>query len=302
MFKQVHKLLLFLALLWVLAPPSTQAQVINCPSGFGSTGDCGVGVFAGGQSFQLNGGPNGSSPGLSGSQVLMIPTGATHVAMSLNYQTQVNDQAFTSTFTFVPNGQNVSFMIQNSNNNPSFNGAVFSNGAGCEAGFFQGYSQPAPPNNVFALELDSYSPLTNNGSFTYSSAQIYTSAPYVQCPCLPISECGTNNTPTAIHKISTSPVPLNSPAGAQNTTTGDTYSGTVIYDGGNLTMKLYDVTAGGSCPGSNCFTHTWTGVNISSIVGGNTAWVGLIGATGIPSSYPLYINSLVYTLKTPAHK
>jgi hypothetical protein len=301
-FKQVHKLLLFLALLWALTPPPTQAQVINCPSGFGSTGDCGVGVFAGWQSFQLNGSPNASSPGMSGSQVLLLPTGADHVAMSLNYQTQVNDQAFTTTFTFVPNGQNVSFMIQNSNNNPSFNGAVFSNGAGCEAGFFQGYSQPAPPNKVFALELDSYSPLINNGSFTYSSAQIYTSAPYVQCPCLPIRECGTNNTPTAIDKISTSPVPLNSPAGAQNTTTGDTYSATVIYNGSNLTMKLYDVTAGGSCPGSNCFTNTWTGVNIPSIVGGNTAWVGLIGATGIGSGYPLYINSLFYSVKTPAHK
>jgi hypothetical protein len=297
LFKQIHKLLLFLVLLWALAPSSTQAQVINCPSGFSSSGACEVGVFAGGKAFQLNGGPNGSSPGLSGSRVLLLPTGAQHAAISLIYQTRVNDQAFTSTFTFVPNGQSLAFVIQNSNNNPSFNGAVFSAGAGCEAGFFQGFSQPAPPNNVFALQLDSYSPLTNSGSFTYSSAQIYQSP---QCPCLPISECGTNNTPTAIEKISTSPVPLNSPSSSQNTTTGNKYSATVTYNGSNLTLKLYDVTAGGSCPGSSCFTNTWTGVNIPSIVGGNTAWVGLIGATGIGSSYPLYINSLVYGVKTPA--
>jgi hypothetical protein len=301
-FKQVHRLFLFLALLLVLAPPSTQAQVINCPSGFGSTGACGVGVFAGGQSFQLNGGPNGSSPGMSGSQVLLLPTGATHVAMSLNYQTQVNDQAFTARFTFVPNGQNLAFVIQNSNNNPIFNGADFSDGAGCEAAFFQGYSQPNPPNNVFALELDSYSPLTNGGSFSYSSAQIYESPPqtFIQCPCVPISECGTNNNPIAIDKISTSPVPLNSPAGAQNTTTGDTYSATVTYDGSNLTLNLYDVTAGGSCPGSSCFTNTWTDVDIPAYVGGNTAWVGLMGATGLPGNSPLYIKSFVYNVGTPS--
>jgi Abnormal spindle-like microcephaly-assoc'd, ASPM-SPD-2-Hydin len=300
-FQRVHKLLLFLALLWALAPPSTQAQVINCPSGFSSSGACGVGIIAGGESFQLVGGPNGSSPGLSGSQALVLPTGADHAAMSLNYQTQVDDQAFTASFTFVPNGQNIAFVIQNSNNNPSFNGSAFSAGAGCEAGFFQGFSQTNPPNNVFALELDSYSPLTDSGSFTYSSAQIYQSPPetFIECPCLPISECGTNNTPTAIDKISTSPVPLNFPAGAQNTTTGDTYSATVTYDGSNLTLNLYDVTAGGSCPGSSCFTNTWTDVNIPSYVGGNTAWVGLMGATGLPSSFPLYVNSFVYNVGTP---
>src|SRR5262249_41449919 len=227
-FRQVHRLLLLLVLLWALAPSSTQAQVINCPNGFSSSGACGVGVFEGGQAFQLNGGPNGSSPGMSGSQVLLLPTGATHVAMSLNYQTPVNVQAFTSTFKFVPNGQNVVWMVQNSNNNPYFNEADFSNGAGCEASFFQGYSQPHPPNAVFALELDSWSPMTNSQSFTYSSAQIYTSNPYVECPCLGGSGiCGTNNSDSGnITKLSTSPVPLNSPATSQGRSTGHTYSAT----------------------------------------------------------------------------
>jgi hypothetical protein len=299
-FKQVHKLLLFLPLLWALAPSSTQAQVINCPNGFSSSGACGVGVFAGGQSFQLNGGPNGSSPGLSGSQVLLLPSGATHVAMSLNYQTPVSVQAFTSTFTFVPNGQNVVWMVQNSNNNPYFNEAEFSAGAGCEAGFFQGYSQSNPPNGVFALELDSWSALTNSQSFTYSSAQIYTSNPYVECPCIGGGGiCGTNNSDSGnITKLSTSPVPLNSPATSQGTSNGHTYSATITYDGSNLTLNLYDVTAGGSCPGSSCFTNTWTNVNIPSSVAGNTAWVGVTGATGEPGSYPLYINSFVYNAGT----
>ena len=283
MFKQVHRLFLFLALLWALAPLSTQAQVVNCPSGFASTGNCGV-RLGGGDAFFLGGSTNGSLPGLSGSQVDLLPTGGTHVAVSLLSQTPVDDQAFTATFRFVPNGQNIAFVIENSNNNPYFNGSVFSAGAGCEAGFFQAYSQPVPPNNVFALELDSYSPLTETGSFTNSSVQIYQSG---QSPCLPSIQ----NYP-AIDKISTAPVDLTT--GSQNTTTGDTYSATITYHGTNLTLNLYNLTAGGTCPGVKCFTHTWNNVDIPAWVGGNIAWVGFTAATGLPSNSPLYVDSLVY--------
>ena len=304
-FKRVCKLLLFLALLWALAPPSTQAQVISCPNGFASSGSCGVSIIATpNQAFALVGAQAGSSPALVGSRVLLLSTGADHAALSFNYQTQVNVQAFTANFTFVPNGQNIALIFNNSGDNsngaPGDNGSFFAGGAGCEADFFQGYAQPNPPNNVFALEFDSYDP---DGSFTYSSAQIYTSNPYVQCPCLPISECGVNNNPVTIDKISTSPVPLNSPPGTANTTTGDTYSATLTYDGSNLTLNLYDVTAGGSCPGSGCFTNTWTDVDIAASVGGsNTAWVGFGGATNsLPggSKAPLYVNSFVYNAGTP---
>jgi hypothetical protein len=162
---------------------STQ-PVINCPD-FAASGPCGVGglISDGGTAFQVVGTTNGSMPLLSGSQVNLMNANTVHAALSLNFQTQVNAQAFTSTFTFVPNGWNIAFVLNNSNNNPwGFNGALFSQGAGCEAGFFQGFSQAAPPNNVFALELDSYSPLTTSGSFSYSSAQIYTAG---QSPCLP---------------------------------------------------------------------------------------------------------------------
>src|SRR5262249_54860132 len=69
-FKQVIRILLFLALLWALAPSSTQAQVINCPSGFTSAGVCGVAnIGSGGESFQISGTQNGSSPALVGSRV-----------------------------------------------------------------------------------------------------------------------------------------------------------------------------------------------------------------------------------------
>jgi hypothetical protein len=283
-----YLLLLGGVILGTIGSASAQSM-FSCPSGFSSSGSCGVSLIgAGGQPFALVGTTNGTSPGFNGSQINLVPSGATHVALSLNYQTKVNVQGFTSTFTFVPNGQNVAFVIQNSDNNPSFNGAAFSAGAGCEAGFYQAFNQ-SPPNNVFALELDSWSYLGSVQSFTYSSAQIYQSG---QSPCNP-NDSGPDY--VLIDKISTSPVALDSPANSQGTSTGDTYSATVTYDGSNLTLNMYDVTAGGACPGSKCFTNTWNNVNIPSWVGGNTAWVGFTAGTGETSTYPLYIDSFNFT-------
>jgi hypothetical protein len=101
-------------------------------------------------------------------------------------------------------------------------------------------------------------------------------------------------------KLSTSPVPLNFPASTPNTITGDTYSVTVTYTGSNVTLQLYDITAGGSCPGSKCFTQTWNNVSIPSIVDGTKAWVGLAESTNAPSGYPLLIDSFSYAVLSAA--
>jgi hypothetical protein len=279
---------------WLVIALGLHAQV-NCPSGFSSSGSCGVSfIGGGGQNFAVVGSNNGSTPALSGSAVNLAPTGAVHTALSLNYAVSaVNVQAFTSTFTFVPNGQNLAFVVQNNTNSSAGGtGHNFSSGAGCEAGFFQAFAT-GQVNNIFALELDSYSYLNSTPSFAYSSAQIYQVG---QSPCNP-NDSGPGYWLT--NKVSTSPVPLNSPSGTQNTSTGDTYSATVTYDGSNLTLNLYDVTAGGSCPGASCFTHTWSNISIPSLVNGTTAWAGFTEGTGIPSSYPLKINSWTYTANSP---
>jgi hypothetical protein len=277
------------------ATASTSAQpVISCASGFSSSGDCGVSLDGWSPNAFI---VRSATDAFSGSQVNFIPSASTHVASGFIYQTPVNVQAFTSTFTFVPNGQNISFVLQNNTDtNSGSAGPQFVAGAGCEGGFYQAYgTAPANPNNIFALELDSYSPLTSNGSFTYSSAQVYQQG---QSPCNP-NDGGPNYYST--NKISTSPVPLDSSPSSQGTTTGHTYSATVTYDGANVTLSMYDVTAGGACPGSTCFTHTWSGVNIPSLVGSNTAYVELTGATGLESTSPLMVDSLTYaTLPAPA--
>jgi hypothetical protein len=201
--------------------------------------------------------------------------------------------------------------LNNTNNQPGTNsaeGGTFTAGAGCEAGFYQafGYQETPPnpePNNVFALELDSSSALSASApypyTFTHSSAQIYSAS---QSPCIP-PYISTDFTPS---KISTAPVSLNSPASSIDTSTGDTYLATISYDGSNLTLNLYDASSGGSCPGPECFTNTWSNVNIPALVGGDTAYVGLTAATAGSTSgavTPLVIYGFTYTagsVVTPA--
>lgn len=215
------------------------------------------------------------------------------------YQQKVNVQAFTATFTFVPTGLNIAFVLQNDTSNHygvGLNGRDFSAGAGAEAGFFQLFDTE-PVNNIFALELDGYHALTlaDPYNFTYSSTQIYSSRVSPQIPAG--TPQWTDRTVYSTDKISTYPVPLNSPVNKGMTTTGHNYSATIVYDGSNVTLSLYDITAGGSCPGSSCFTYTWKNVNIPSLVGANTAWVGISG--GCNSNCASRINVKSFTYRNP---
>ena len=302
------------------APPLTQR--FNCTgfatSGNSTTGNCGV-RFPGsgfGTTMQLLGAFNGSTPSISGTTAILVPTAADHNANNINYElASVNIGQFSSTFTFIPNGMNVAFVLSNntvtwSGTGTAANGS-FTAGASCEGGFFQGFVVPGPPNDTIAVMLESFGGNTANSStFTYSSVQYYVTnqappnppnAPG-QWPCNPNPGNVPDQTVTyvGVNKLSTSPVALNSPASTLNTTTGDTYSATVGYDGSNLSICLYDVTlANGSCSSATSgtgtfFTTTWTGVDIPTLVGASTAWVGLSGSTGTASSFPLIITSFNY--------
>jgi len=290
-----------LILLTVAAIPSIVGaqNIFDCSSGFSTSGSCGASRSAGTEAFW------NSSGTLTGSAATLFATGETHNVSSLNYQTAVNDQAFKSTFTFMPDGQNIAFFINNNTNCPQGGGCgrVFNGGAGCEAGIFQSFgTAPTSANNIFSLEFDSYSALTENGPFTYSSAQIYQQN---QTPC---TASGGNNF-WETNKISTSPIAMNSPASKQNSClqthsgTCDTYSATIIATGTNLTLNLYDVTAGGTCSpvkSSTCFTYTWNDVNVPALVDGTTGFVGIAGATGLTNSWPLNVVGFSYTVLSAA--
>jgi len=300
------KLLIVIALaldLMGVAKPSYAQTVFSC-SGFASTASSDIckvsaGGASGGQNFAMNGGATNL---FNGVQAQLQPPNESHTVSQMNWQQAVNVQAFTTTFTFVFNGQFLAFVLNNNTNSESGGtGPNFSAGAGCEGGFYQAFDSGDPPwpNNVFAMNFDGTQSTTDGGSFTYSSVQIFTTG---QDPCN-----GNDGDPNwvFIPRISTYPIPLNSPATTPISASNDVFNATITYDGSDVVLNLYDVTAGGSCPGSSCFTHTWTGVNIPSIVGANTAYVGFTDSTeSAPNDpkTPLYINSFSYTVQSPGLK
>lgn len=190
-------------------------------------------------------------------------------------------------------------------------------GRGGEAGFYQGYDGlQSLPINLWALELGSYDPFTQGGTFTYSNAQIY--------------EMGQNPSGSDVgglpdfwtNKVSTSPVPLNDPVDRPASPSTDTFSATITYTGTNVTLQLYDVTAGGACPGSKCFTYTWQGVNIPGVAGGPyhaqfssggstvtesgsnpmTGWVGFTAGTSLGTGPAEQLLSWTLSTLAPAPK
>jgi Chitobiase/beta-hexosaminidase C-terminal domain len=289
--------------------PSYGQTVFNC-SGFNSgAGTCGANGNnnpVGGNNFHILGG-HGSITGSD--QLQLAPANTGHTALSAVYTTYVNVQAFTATYTFIPSGNTLAFVLQNTNNQSGYQATSFVAGAGCEGGFFQAANVGIggqSPNNVFAITMDGFNWIdpVNAGpgfnGFTYSNTNLYTSG---YDPCHP-----NDGDPSykSYASISTSPVPLNSPSDYPDSTTGDVYSVTITYDGSNVTEKLYNVTAGGTCTpvtSSTCFSHTWTNINIPSIVGGSdTALVALTASTiGNSSNFPnanvapVLINSFSYT-------
>jgi hypothetical protein len=280
----------FLLLVLLGALPA-MGQVFNCPSFTAGTGGaCSMGT-GGYNNLSYAFGTGGT---LSSGVVDLVPVGSTHGAEAMWYNTAVNDQAFTATFTFVPNGYNLAFVVQNDTLQGGPNGGL-SAGAGCEGGYMQfaGGSNIAV-NNVIGLDYTSYNPLTNGGSFSYSGVSLRQS---YQFPGNPLACSGTGLPEYSTNGISTTPVNLTT--GTAGSTTGDTYSVTVTYDGYTLTSKMFDVTAGGSCPGASCNTFTQAGVYIPAIVAGNTAFVGFTSGIGVTTTNPLNILSFSYTVNTP---
>jgi hypothetical protein len=97
--------------------------------------------------------------------------------LSLLYESNVNVQAFSTTFTFVPNGFNFAFVVENTSNT-DFNRGGFSAGASQEGGFSQ-FANSVPyataPNNVFALQKDGQGINCQTCSYTNGGVQWYQS-------------------------------------------------------------------------------------------------------------------------------
>jgi hypothetical protein len=277
------------------APPAASASgtAVNCSS-FSTSGACGIAFNGGSNNQPFFSAEAGGS--VTGGAIDFVPAGATHNGAAIWYQTRLNVQAFTTTFTFVPNGYNFAFVIQNVTNqgNPFTDGF----GAGGEGGFsqFAGGSNIAP-NNIWALSFDSGGFNTQTqSSYTNGGVQIYQT---LQVPALPVGAEAGYLPWYPTDKVSVSS-PFSFTTGTQYVPTGHTYGATVTYDGNNVALNMWDVTAGGSCPGSSCFTHTWQGVYIPAIVAGTTAVVGFTSGIGLTTTDPLYIRSFSYSVDAPS--
>lgn len=315
------------------APPCTPGSctygtnIFNCSAGFSTnSATCGANTPAlttGTQPFIIAGGQaSGSNPNVTGTTVVIIPTGSNHGGILLNRYTPIDIRAFQTTFQIVPNDNNFAFVIQNSVNNggpgSNANGPNFAAGATCEAAFSQSAAvptSPVPPDQVFGLDFDQVMPpqldwLTGTGTaFSFSTTQIYrpdttpvnSTTPPGQNPCM-FTKAETDIAPVNyspvinVNRISTSPVALNSPASTPGTSTGHTFQLTVTYDGSTLGVTMFDVTASGTCTpvtSGTCFSTSWTGVNFPQWIGSNLGWIGIGGSTNASASsaVPLILNN-----------
>ena len=80
-----------------------------------------------------------------------------------------------------------------------------------------------------------------------------------------------------------------------NLASGDPINVTVSYDPNTLTLTetLTDST------NANTFTTSYAGINLATILGGNTAYVGFTGSTGPAGGSIQQISNFVYTHLAP---
>ncbi|HUE43826.1 MAG TPA: chitobiase/beta-hexosaminidase C-terminal domain-containing protein [Candidatus Sulfotelmatobacter sp.] len=237
----------------------SQTETINAIATSGSlstspqaSASYGIGVAAGSApNFPVGFSSSASVMTFNGSTTLddtrlQLTSGATNQAGSAWFNTPQNIQNFTNDFTFQLS-------------NPSADGMTFTiQNTGLTAlgpaggGLGYGPSDPGGATGIgksIAIKFDLY----DNDGEGNNSTGLYTNG---ASPTVP----ATNLTPSNI-----------------NLHSGDEFSVHMVYNGTTLSMTITDGVTGA------IFTTSWT-VNISSIVGGNTAYLGFTGGTGGLSS------------------
>lgn len=267
MLKKVHKLLLLLALLWGLAPPSTQAQIINYPNGFAGSS---------GQIFLNN------SAKLSGSTIQLVSLGI-HTANNAWYKTAVNIQAFTTTFTWKNTcpgsgmcGSGIGFeIICQCSANPAYNprggnpGYTYSGYSGEQFSWSQcvqkesGYD--CPFMNSALVKFDMYN---NNGAGSEGDLTgFYVNGVFPQNPQRDMAPSGINMQSGHLMRATLS------------------YNGTTLYE--TVIDTVTNATYSTSYP-----------ADIPAAIGSNKAFVGFGGGTGA-AEFQGNIYSWTYSVESP---
>ncbi len=247
--------------LGLLSPPAAHAQVINYPNGFaGSTGQISL--------------VNGASP-LAGSTIQLTTSGLFGAANNAWYETAVNVQAFTTTFTFTETcpadcGDGFGFMII-STSNPSSPGYTYSGGSGAQLSWSQcggTGNTDCPAINAILVKFDLYDVQTSSPGANLTG--FYSGGTYPQAPNNPQYDMA--------------------PSGI-NMQSGDLMRATLSYNGTLLTETVTDTVTGAT------YTNSYA-ANIPSLVGGDTAYVGFGGSTGA-ATVTQSLSSWTYTVESP---
>jgi hypothetical protein len=199
--------------------------------------------------------------GMTGAAINLTNISTEHQAGGAWYTTQQNITAFTTDFTFqlavgVVGGistQGITFCVQNSNSttNPQNNGTNATEDANLMG--YGAYSFQGSMGNSIAVKFDLSGA---NGQNQYPAGRTpSTTGLYI------------NGGPAGglVPEIDLNPSGV-------NLHSGDLMAAHIVYDGSILTMTLRDTVTNAQ------FRQSWP-IDIPSIVGGNSAWVGFTGGT-----------------------
>jgi hypothetical protein len=182
---------------------------------------------------------------------LQLTNGGQNEAGSAFYDLPVNIQSFTTTFTMQlsnPAGDGMTFTIQGIG--PT---ALGPSGGGLGYGPDKPTSPDASPNTPIGKSVALKFDLFSNAGEGANTTGMYENGASPTVPAIDLTASGIN-----LHS-------------------GDTMTVTLTYDGTTLGLTITDGVAG------KTFSTSWP-VNIPSLVGGNTAYVGFTAGTGGSSS------------------
>jgi hypothetical protein len=206
------------------------------------------------------------SASIVGSAINLTNTGAQHEAGGAWYKTQQNITAFTTDFTFqidpsgtVPSTQGITFCIQNTNatSNSEANGTNASSDANLAGYGTYALGNQQPMKNSIAVLFN----LNNNGEDNYRAGGT-PSATGLYINGGPVG--------ALIPEIDLNPLGI-------NLYSGHVMAANIVYDGSILTMTLRDTV-------TNAQTRMSWPIDIPSIVGSNSAWVGFTGGEIPPTA------------------
>ena len=180
---------------------------------------------------------------INGTRLRLTDTAGTEAGSGF-FSTPVNIQSFTTDFSFQltsPIGDGFTFTIHGG----STAAALGPWGGGLGYGPDTPGGAPGIPNSV-AVKFDLFS----NAGEGPDSTGIYTNGASPTVPSVDMTSSGVN-----LHS-------------------GDIFQVHMAYNGTNLAMTVTDASTG------KVFSQTFSNINIPSVVGGNTAYVGFTGGTG----------------------